>query len=196
MHTDPSITLLEQETERLYAQLRNFADHVSPSFETYELKREVDARRRAKQRRDAKAATAVPRKGKEMEVPPAAGGPLRPSAVTRKGKEKEVPSIASDPPRACADSRKGKEKEIPSVDTSDPPHGPQLKQYHLKTVKHHFLPDYPNIIREFGTTDSYSTEPVRSFQGPNLLPLTNTNLSQSSSTRSPYLGMVARVASM
>ncbi|KAF7969066.1 hypothetical protein HWV62_28417 [Athelia sp. TMB] len=114
MHTDPSITLLEQETERLYAQLRNFTDHVCTSFETYELKREIDARQRAKQRRDAKAATAVARKGKEMKVP--------------------------------------------SADASDPPRGPQRKQYHMQTVKHHFLADYPNTIREFGTMDSYSTE--------------------------------------
>ncbi|KZP13244.1 hypothetical protein FIBSPDRAFT_662191, partial [Athelia psychrophila] len=31
------------------------------------------------------------------------------------------------------------------------------KRYHLGTYKHHCIPDYPRTIREFGTTDSYST---------------------------------------
>ncbi|KZP10392.1 hypothetical protein FIBSPDRAFT_708239, partial [Athelia psychrophila] len=33
------------------------------------------------------------------------------------------------------------------------------KKYHLRTYKHHSLPDYVHNIREFGTTDSFSTEP-------------------------------------
>lgn len=35
------------------------------------------------------------------------------------------------------------------------------KTLNLDTYKHHSLGDYPNIIRRYGTTDSYSTEPVR-----------------------------------
>lgn len=129
MHTDPSIALLESETERLFEQLRHFADDVCPSFDTYELKREVDARQRAKQRRDAKKATGA-------------------SQATSKGKGK-------------ATNLKGKGKAtslFPSAGTENA--GPQKKQYHLVTIKHHSLPDYPKTIREFGTTDSYSSQPV------------------------------------
>ncbi|KAF7976901.1 hypothetical protein HWV62_5461, partial [Athelia sp. TMB] len=53
---------------------------------------------------------------------------------------------------------KGKGKAVPfssGVEGS----GPQKKSYHLSTIKHHFLCDYPQIIREFGTTDNYTTEP-------------------------------------
>lgn len=41
--------------------------------------------------------------------------------------------------------------------------GERHKKYHLRTIKHHFLGDHVNHIRRFGTTDSISTEPVRSF---------------------------------
>ncbi|KZP19824.1 hypothetical protein FIBSPDRAFT_665092, partial [Athelia psychrophila] len=36
--------------------------------------------------------------------------------------------------------------------------GPVKKRYHLRTYKHHCIPDYPRTIREFGATDSFSTE--------------------------------------
>ena len=38
--------------------------------------------------------------------------------------------------------------------------GPRIKKYNIDTYKHHSLGDYINEIRERGTTDSYSTEPV------------------------------------
>jgi hypothetical protein len=38
--------------------------------------------------------------------------------------------------------------------------GPKLKAYNANTYKHHALGDYVAHIREKGTTDSYSTEPV------------------------------------
>ena len=121
MHIDPSITLLELETEQLFKQLRHFVDHVCPAFNTYELKREAEARQRAKQRREAKAASA------------------NKTDTKRKGKAKAGFSSAS-------------------AKTSES--GPRQKLYHLNTIKYHSLPDYPKTIREFGTTDSYSTEPV------------------------------------
>ncbi|KAF7965535.1 hypothetical protein HWV62_43046 [Athelia sp. TMB] len=130
MHTDHSIALLERETERLYAQLHNFADHVCPAFDTFELRRELEARQRAKQRRDAKAAGTAP------------------NVNANKGKGKAVLTANND-----------KGNVVASIDAIALPLGPQRRQYTLKTVKHHFLADYPNTIRAFGTTDSYSTEP-------------------------------------
>lgn len=44
--------------------------------------------------------------------------------------------------------------------TSESVTGPLKKRYHLQTYKHHCIPDYPRAIREFGTTDSFSTEGV------------------------------------
>lgn len=36
----------------------------------------------------------------------------------------------------------------------------QPKQFNLRTYKYHALGDYCNTIQRFGTTDSYSTQPV------------------------------------
>ena len=41
--------------------------------------------------------------------------------------------------------------------------GRQPKQFNLNTYKYHALGDYCNTIRRFGTTDSYSTQPVGYF---------------------------------
>ena len=41
--------------------------------------------------------------------------------------------------------------------------GRQPKQFNLNTYKFHALGDYCNTIRRFGTTDSYSTQPVSYF---------------------------------
>lgn len=38
--------------------------------------------------------------------------------------------------------------------------GPKVKKLNLKTYKYHALGDYPDTIRQFGTTDSFSTQPV------------------------------------
>lgn len=39
---------------------------------------------------------------------------------------------------------------------------PKIKKLNLSTYKFHALGDYPDVIREFGTTDSYSTQMVQS----------------------------------
>ncbi|KAG2029778.1 hypothetical protein BDR03DRAFT_1017973 [Suillus americanus] len=46
---------------------------------------------------------------------------------------------------------KGKGKAVPS--------GPKHKRLNLKTYKYHALGDYPDTIRQFGTTNSFSTQP-------------------------------------
>lgn len=38
--------------------------------------------------------------------------------------------------------------------------GKQPKRFNLETYKYHALGDYCNTIRRFGTTDSYTTQPV------------------------------------
>ena len=40
------------------------------------------------------------------------------------------------------------------------PEGQRLKTFNLSTFKCHSLGDYVNTIRQYGTSDSYSTEPV------------------------------------
>ena len=40
---------------------------------------------------------------------------------------------------------------------------PLQKKFNVHTIKNHSLGDYPDQIRRYGTTDSYSTEPVSAF---------------------------------
>lgn len=51
---------------------------------------------------------------------------------------------------------KGKEKDLTAKNTGDK----KTKTLNLSTFKLHSLADYPNTIRRYGTTDSYSTQIV------------------------------------
>jgi len=47
-----------------------------------------------------------------------------------------------------------------SLDGSATAEGRRPKKFNLQTYKYHSLGDYPDTIRQYGTSDSYSTEPV------------------------------------
>jgi hypothetical protein len=67
---------------------------------------------------------------------------------------------------------KGKEKEKASGRDAPRPRQPRRKKsFNIQTYKFHALGDYVASIRLFGTTDSYSTEPV-SFKQQSIYPLT------------------------
>lgn len=51
-------------------------------------------------------------------------------------------------------------EETPQKSTSGKPSGRHRKALNLSTFKVHALGDYVSAIRTYGTTDSYSTEPV------------------------------------
>lgn len=56
---------------------------------------------------------------------------------------------------------KGKGKAIEQLQYLPAPKQPrQKKSFNIQTYKFHVLGDYVSSIRHFGTTDSYSTEPV------------------------------------
>jgi hypothetical protein len=64
--------------------------------------------------------------------------------------------------RQCRRRKKGKDRknsDAATVAGSDEQE-PLRKQLNLRRYKYHALGDYPNTICRFGTTDSYSTEPV------------------------------------
>jgi hypothetical protein len=63
------------------------------------------------------------------------------------------------------------------------------KKLNLRTYKHHALGDYVDTIRRFGTTDSYSTQPVRFYPMICMLCLTVVvGIRASLSTEHPKLG--------
>jgi hypothetical protein len=47
---------------------------------------------------------------------------------------------------------------------SKPSKSSKVKKFNMLTYKLHCLPDYPDAIRRYGTTDSYSTQTVRSVR--------------------------------
>jgi hypothetical protein len=55
--------------------------------------------------------------------------------------------VAKDPQRAA-----GRENATASI--------PKIKWLNLSTYKYHALADYPDTIRRYGTSDSYSTQRV------------------------------------
>jgi hypothetical protein len=77
--------------------------------------------------------------------------------------------------RAKNSEGKGKEKAGASSEQSHGVHRPRQprkkKSFNIQTYKFHVLGDYVASIRHFGTTDSYSTEPV-SFKLPFICSLT------------------------
>lgn len=109
MHTDQTLTILDSETVRIGKELRAFANVTCAAFETRELRRETDARKR-------------------------------------------------------------RQSKNPTVVAAGSGGGSLLKKFNLTTPKHHFIGDYADTIRQFGTTDSFSSEPVRFIYFPLFVP--------------------------
>jgi hypothetical protein len=68
--------------------------------------------------------------------------------------------------KAAAETNSNSQKGKKTAETNSQPQkrsGRQPKQFNLNTYKYHALGDYCNTIRRFGTTDSYSTQPVGLF---------------------------------
>jgi hypothetical protein len=107
MHTNETLKIFDAITVEIGSEFRTFKLRTCSAFETRELCRETNARKRRRLRSMAQ------------------------------GSRSKVPDSATP-------------EDIESLP----------KTLNIHTYKHHGLGDYPNTIREFGTTDSYSTEPV------------------------------------
>ena len=117
MHTDFSLSWLEQCTTTLGRQLRRFQSYTCSFFQTRELPKEEAARGR----RQAKKQSTSNQKDKRA-----------------------TPAAPAAPPSS------------------------KLKVFNLVTFKLHALGDYVRTIRWFGTSDSYSTQPVRCLKNLNI----------------------------
>ena len=124
MHTDQTLTLLDEATAFLGVKFRRFVNHTCRKFNTRELHHEANARaRRAAEKSSTSSA-------------PASGQAERPT-------QEEGASTR------------------------------RAKTFNLDTYKYHSLGDYVEHIRQYGTTDSYSTEPVSPVRGLAALPPAN-----------------------
>lgn len=140
MHNDLTLDVMDAVTVSLGEKLREFNDKTCTAFLTLELEREFNAR----VRRQAKEA-ARKRKSTAQDH--------HPGSVNT---EANNPPIQRTP---IADT----ELEDPAADSGPRTNARRLKHFNLNTYKTHALGDYATTIRRYGTTDSYSTEPVNSF---------------------------------
>jgi hypothetical protein len=77
-------------------------------------------------------------------------------------------------PREASSHRRCNAKKVPSTNNSSSKRSnlaatdlssQKVKHLNIHTYKHHALGDYVDMIRQYGMTDSYSTEPVSDFLG-------------------------------
>jgi hypothetical protein len=92
-----------------------------------------------------------------------ANAPLSQEAATSSGQ----PSNALPITKATAPGA-GPDVQLTAASVSAKPSTRRPKTLNLNTYKHHALGDYSATIRKYGTTDSYSTEPVSLMCDSNL----------------------------
>jgi hypothetical protein len=144
MHTDSTLNVLDAVTTDLGNQLRTFKRETCAEFETKELRRESVARVR-RQNRSSRLSTTIA-KTQQSEVEPSTS------------RRVAVPYSQN--------GTSGRHTSTASHDNTR-----RAKSLNLNTYKFHALGDYTSTIRRFGTTDSYSTEPVRPFSSCFLITL-------------------------
>jgi hypothetical protein len=134
MHNDLTLDVMDVVTTSLGNSVRHFSQVTSVAFETGELRREYRARMRRKAHSAANRTSGA------------------------------IPSVPADFTTAAGSSMslpQGSETNRPAENTNSTstPARKQVK-FNLNSYKAHSFPDYVRTIRRFGTTDSYSTEPV------------------------------------
>ena len=134
MHHDLTLDIMEKLTLSLGESLRKFSQTTCAAFKTKELSREYDSR----VRRQGKRAQAL-----HLNAQGAT------SASGSQGQHASEDPVDAGPPLAT-----------PAATQPQPEAGCHAKALNLNTYKCHSLGDYVHAIRQYGTTDSYSTEPV------------------------------------
>ena len=167
MHTDRTLALQDEATTFLGIQFRRFVNHTCRKFNTCELQREAKARAR---RAAKKSPTSAPSSG-QVELATQEGDVTSTSTAAPAAPEHRL----SHP--AASTLLPGTQRSIAGSLTSTPITFTPLaaashtepvssatrraKTFNLDTYKYHSLGDYVEHIRQYGTTNSYSTEPVR-----------------------------------
>lgn len=137
MHHDLTLNLLDSLTETLGEQLRNFSQKICPEFDTVELQREQQVRLR----REAKRASA------RYQMPSSQANAASPINEPGHSQPTNLPAETPNSP-------------IPPTQSASVKARRRRKTLNINTYKFHSYGDYVRTIRRYGTTDSYSTEPV------------------------------------
>lgn len=152
-HNDLTLEVLNTATSLLGDKLRAFTRKTCPAFATKELPREYNARVRQEIR--------VKKSGQERHQ---TANTLRQNGGTSPHDEQ----VSSSGGTVLAHSTGQSSSSTPIDKAEDSTAhartnvtGRRRKTFNLNTYKIHSLGDYVATIKEYGTTDSYSTEPVR-----------------------------------
>jgi hypothetical protein len=132
LHTESTVTDLENSTVRLGKALRDFSGIVCPTYATYDLPSEEAARVRRKAAADKKAKSQSSEKIKKKSTHP----------PTLEKKKAALTKSKGGGPASQSTSRRH-------------------RLFNLSTYKLHSLGWYPRAIRLFGATDNYNTQTVR-----------------------------------
>lgn len=185
MHTEISLSIMDEVTIALGKSLRDFREKTCSAYDTKELQREAGTRRK----RQTKAAAAQSGKNTCIAAHVSSDVPAVDSACSNEveGTCKSGEALATDvplpnkevegiqphshgmeitPPTPLTAGQK--RKRTTKSPTMDPPSLPDRlsrlkKPLNLNTYKNHSLGDYTDAIRKYGTTDSFSTESVLIF---------------------------------
>jgi hypothetical protein len=159
MHNDITLDIMQAVTVSLGKKLRAFSQTTCAAFATKELHREYNAR----VRREAKEAANKVRAGASSSHPTNIGAP---ADVDFANTTASGPSGVQLGPQASPSGIETNLQAGPSgVEASTQARVPKrrYKTFNLNTFKCHFLGYYVETIRYYGTSDSYSSEPVRSW---------------------------------
>jgi hypothetical protein len=160
IHTDSTLDHLEELTKEFGLLMRQFRDLCCSQFQTAELPREVEERKRRRQRAQAKQFLALTGTGVRSE----------PTAVS--SNNTSIPT--AHPTLSTANAVRVTNTNIKATmsNVTPTPTAPSssststsriLKTLNINTYKFHSLGDYVRTIRLFGGTDSFSTQLVRFF---------------------------------
>lgn len=139
MHSNLTLRVLESITQTLGTQLHNFSQNNCSTFNTVELWREHQAHLRREAKRVGPQAQA---QHTEQASHDGAAGAA----------DTSVPASSSTPALSSSARHPLKSTSIRA--------GSHRKTLNINTYKFHSYCDYAHIIHTYGTTDSYSTEPV------------------------------------
>jgi hypothetical protein len=153
MHTDDTLKILDETTVHIGVEFRAFTNKTCPAFKTRELHRESEARKRRQMKRTQTREEPANASEPLVDVP----GPSPAATSTTTQTRKEPANVNASQPLLDVP---GSSLATTSTTTRSEENGRRRKMFNLRTYKYHSLGDYANTIRRFGTSDSFSTEPV------------------------------------
>jgi hypothetical protein len=184
MHNDLTLAVMEETTVTLGKKLRAFSQTTCSAFATKELNREYNSRIRREGKKQASAVrTTTSSSSSTCQAAP--GSEMMAQGLPSHGTngpdaQVDVPfsdytqperihegvdgsSTHTTPVQPHSSIRTTTSNAAPGLQVGNLPKGTGRRQktLNLNTFKGHSAGDYVNTIREYGTCDSYSTEPVR-----------------------------------